>query len=180
MIRYFLRRSIQQFENRYRYDASYMRHVLDTSTSAALRLSALPFYSQYRGPAQAKNVWAGAILGSTLEGDCGPCVQLVLDMAVEAGVPEDQLALCMQGLAREDSEVGLGFLFAQAAIADRPELEALRVRIEEEYGPDAVVAASFAASAGRMYPVLKRGLGYGQTCSKVEIAGQELKVSHQA
>lgn len=179
MIKAMLKRGISKFEKRYDYDAGYMRHIVDASTSAGLRLSAMQLYAQYAGPPKGRNVWAGAILGSTLEGDCGPCVQLVLDMAVKGGVPADQLALCMQGMARDDSEVGLGFLFAQAAIADTLELEPLRARIEARYGPEALVAVSFAASSGRIYPVLKRGLGFGQTCSKVRIGGQELKVSRQ-
>lgn len=179
MIRSFLQRGIRRFEKRYDYDAGYMKYVVDASTSAGLRLSALQFFAHYTGPRRAHYVWAGAVLGSTLEGDCGPCVQLVLDMAIEGGVPEDQLALCMQGLANQESEVGLGFLFAQAAIKDTLDLEPLRQKIESRYGAEAVVAVSFAASSGRIYPVLKRGLGFGQTCTKVRIGGQDMKVSHQ-
>lgn len=179
MIRLLLKRRIQRFASRYNYDADYMFHVLDTSAAAGLGLAVLPFYSQFSGPKEARNVWAGAVLGSTIEGDCGPCVQLVFDMAVEARVPADQLALCLQGKAQDAGEVGLGFLFSQAAIADEPELENLRTEIEQRYGKSAVVAASFAASSGRIYPVLKRGLGFGQTCSTVNIGNETIRVARQ-
>ncbi len=179
MIRYILKRSIQRFAARYEYDASYMVHVLDISTSAGLRLAALPLYAQFSGPKEARDVRAGAVLGSTLDGDCGPCVQLAFDMAVEANVPAAQLALCLRGKAQDAGDVGLGFRFARAAIADGQELEELRTEIERRFGRNAAVAAAFAASSGRIYPVLKRGLGFGQTCGTVRFGTETIRVTQQ-
>ncbi len=176
MIRYFLKMGIRQFAKRYNYDTSYMSHVVETSSAAGVRLSLLPLYSQFRGPKEARDVWAGAMLGSTLEGDCGPCVQLIVDIALKAEVPPDQLALCLQRNATVAGDVGLGFRFAQAAIENTPELEDLRAEIEKRFGPAAVTAASFAASSGRIYPVLKRGLGFGQTCSNVQVSNATTQV----
>jgi hypothetical protein len=116
------------------------------------------------------------MLGSTQEGDCGPCVQLIVDMALEMGVPADQLALCLMGNATAAGDVGLGFRFSHAAIENAPELEVLRNEIEDRFGTSAVTAASFAASSGRIYPVLKRGMGFGQSCSKVHIGDEEIQV----
>lgn len=178
MLKSLLKNGFRRFGRRYNYDTSYMSHIADTSTSAALRLSLLPLISQFRGPEAARNVWAGAILGSTLEGDCGPCAQLVTDMAIEAKVPAAELALCIGGNADKAGDVGLGFRFANAAIADDPELEALRGEIETRFGASAVVAVSFAASSGRVYPVLKRGLGFGHACSRLSILGEPAKVQH--
>lgn len=180
MIRALLKSGIQRFASRYKYDTSYMSHIVDTSASAGVRLSMLPFYSQYRGPKEAQNVWAGAMLASTLDGDCGPCVQLIVDMAVEAAVPAEEIALCLQGNAKAAGDVGLGFRFSQAAIADARELEELRKEIEARFGAAAVTAASFAASSGRIYPVLKRGLGFGQTCSRVIIEDRAITALHQS
>lgn len=179
MIKSLLTKSYQRFATRYNYNADYMDYITDTSTSAGVRLSLLPLFSQYSGPEEANDVWAGAVLGSTLDGDCGPCVQLVLDMAVEARVPADHLALCLQGHATDAGDVGLGFRFSQAAIADEPLLDELRDEIEQRFGRTAVIAASFAASSGRVYPVMKRGLGFGRECSKLSVGGEMIKVSHR-
>lgn len=179
MILRLLKAGIQRFGSRYNYDTTYMTHVADISTSAGLRLSMLSTYSQFRGPPKAQNVWAGAMLASTREGDCGPCVQLIVDMALEAGVPTDQIARCLTGHAKSAGDVGLGFRFANAAIADAPELEMLREEIKTRFGETAVVAASFAASSGRIYPVLKRSLGFGQACSLVTIQDEPVKVLRQ-
>lgn len=180
MIRTLLRRGIRRFERRYQYDATYMHQILETSMGAALRLSALSLFAQYRGPKAGEMVWAGAALASTFEGDCGPCVQLVVNMALEAGVSQDHLALCLSGRPEEAGDLGLGFRFAGAAINDGPDLDHLRDEIKRRFGPQTVVAVSYAASAGRVYPVLKRGLGFGHVCSKVQIGQREIGVVHRA
>ena len=180
MIRYFLKMGMRKLAKRYSYDTSYMSHVVETSAEAGVRLSLLPLFTQFQGPKAARNVWAGAMLGSTQEGDCGPCVQLIVDMALEAAVPKDQLALCLQGDAVAAGDVGLGFRFAQAAIANVHELEDLRAEIDRRFGPAAVTAASFAAASRRIYPVLKRGLGFGQTCSSVKASHETIQVLPRA
>ena len=180
MIKQFLKRSARRFGNRYDYDVSYMLGVTDISTEAALRLSALPFFSGYRGPKEAQNVWAGAVLASTMEGDCGPCVQLVVDMALEARVSAEGLSLCLSGQPERAGDIGLGFRFARASIADTVDLHPLRSEIESRFGKAAVVAASFGAASGRVYPVLKRGLGFGEVCAKISIGDELIGVSHPA
>lgn len=179
MIRALLKMGAERFAQRYNYDTAYMSHIVDTSTAAGLRLSTLPLYSQFRGPKQARDVWAGAMLGSTQEGDCGPCVQLVVDMALESNVPAKLIVSCLEGNAGGAGDVGLGYRFAQAAIADTPDLAELRETIEERFGATALIAASFAASSGRIFPVLKRGLGHGQTCQSVQIDSTTIRVRHQ-
>lgn len=179
MIKAILRYAIRRFGARYQYDAEYMDYVTRHSTAAGVRLALLPLYTQFRGPAAARDVWGGALLGSTLEGDCGPCVQLVVDMALEAGVAGRDLAFCLQGQGGEAGAAGLGFRFARAVIADAPELDALRGEIEARFGAEAVIACAFAASGGRVYPVLKRGLGYGGTCARVRIGEEMIGVVHR-
>jgi len=179
MIRALLKMGAQRFAQRYNYDTGFMSDIVDTSTAAGLRLSTLSLYSQFRGPKQARDVWAGAMLGSTQEGYCGPCVQLIVDMALEAHVPAKQVALCLEGNALGAGDVGLGYRFAQAAIADTPDLADLRDAIETRFGATALIAASFAASSGRIYPVLKRGLGHGHFCQSVQIDSTTIQVRQQ-
>ena len=114
------------------------------------------------------------------DGDCGPCLQLVADIAQASRVPREQIALCLRGHPEDAGDTGLGFRFALAAIADSDTLEALRAEIAGRYGEAAVVAAAFAASSGRVYPVLKRGLGYGAVCAKVSIGNETIGVTHPA
>ena len=173
MIKWLLRRGARTFGKTYDYDVSYMLDVINTSTGAGARLSAFPLISQYRGPKEATQIWIGAIFASTLEGDCGPCAQLVGDMALEAGAEATDLKRCFDGDPQQAGDVGLGFRFAMAAINGHVEVDDLQARIEEKYGRRAVVAASFAAATGRFYPVFKRGLGFGHACRQLDFAGEK-------
>lgn len=167
MIKWMLRRGARALGRAYDYDVSYMLDVIHTSSAAGLRLSAFPLISQYRGPKAAQPVWVGALFASTLEGDCGPCAQLIVDMAVKAGTDAGLLKHCFDGDPHLAGDVGLGFRFAMAAIRGDLEADELKARIQGRYGDEAVIAAAFAAGSGRFYPVLKRGLGYGQTCTQL-------------
>ena len=171
MIKWLLRRAARAFGRSYDYDVSYMIDVIDTSAGAGMRLSAFPLISQYRGPKHAQAIWAGAVFASTLEGDCGPCAQLVVDVATEAGVDAVDLKRCFEGDPHLAGDIGLGFRFAMAAINGHLEVDELQAQIEAKYGRRAVIAAAFAAGSGRFYPVFKRGLGYGHACTRIEFQG---------
>ena len=171
MIKWLLRISVQAFGKKYKYDIGYMMEVINASTGAGLRLSAVPFVSQYQQPKKAIGVWAGAAFASTLDGDCGPCVQLIADISIEAGIPPSELRMCVEGQAASAGDVGLGFRYAQAAISASPEISELLLEIEALYGRKAVISAAFAAASGRFYPVLKRALGENDSCALLQLGG---------
>ncbi len=103
------------------------------------------------------------MLASTLDGGCSQCADLIVKQAVEAGVSEEKLAACRQGNAKQAGDVGLGFRFALAAIQNDAARDELRHEIDQRYGGSAVVSATLAAATGRMFPVMKRGLGRAVT-----------------
>lgn len=177
MIKFLLHRATRNMERQWNYDCSYMHEIIDVSAAAGLRLGLLPLFSQYRGDAPAE-LWSGAVLASTLDGDCGPCAQLIVDMALSLGVPANALRAAIAGNAEAAGTVGLGYRFAQAAICDAPEAATLRDEIAAEYGERAVVACAFAAASGRVYPVLKRALGHGAACRRLDFGGQAMELEH--
>lgn len=168
MLKWILHRLTRNMERTYNYDAGYMHEIIDMSASAALRFSALPLMSQYRGEAPAA-LWAGAALASTLDGDCGPCAQLTVDYALEAGVKPDMLRACLQRDFDRAGGAGLGFRFAQAVIADDPVADELRAQIENQYGKTAILPVAYATASSRAYPVLKRAMGHGQSCRHINL-----------
>ncbi len=168
MLRFIMRRIAASMRVRYGYDGSYMEEVAAVSTGGALRLMVLPLLSQYRGAAPI-DLAAGAAVASTREGDCGPCLQLAVDMALQEGASAVDLRRALAGEVNAAGEVGLGYRFARAAIADSDDLAALRDEITARYGQAAVVALSISAATARSWPVIKRGLGHGQACSLVTV-----------
>ena len=175
MIKWLLHKMAQRMTEQTGYDNTYLHEIIDVSNSAALKFLGLPMLSQTKGPNV--ELWAGAAMGSVLDGDCGPCAQLVLDEAVMIGVPPEKLRACLQGKLIEAGDVGLGYRFANASIHDLGGLEELRNEIVERFGPTALIAASYTSATSRAYPVLKRGLGHGDVCQKLTLGGETLSVN---
>ena len=164
------------FGAHYDYDVSYLYDLIDLSPDAAAALNGFKEFYKYRGPAGGQAVWTGALLASTLEGDCGPCAQLVISMAMESGGDPDQIRACVEGRATEAGKTGLGFRFAEMAIKGDAQADRLRAEIQSAYGSKAAVSCAFAAASGRVYPVIKRGIGHGAPCEELGIAGETVKV----
>lgn len=175
MIGFFTRRGVAQMQRRYDYDASYLNDVAQVSGGAAVRLGMLPLLSQYSAGVPA-DLWAGTAVGSTLDGDCGPCLQLVVNVARERGVAARELRAALNGDWEAARNVGLGMRFAQAAIQDGSELEALRDEIAQQFGERAVATLAIVAATGRAWPVIKRGLGHGKVCQSVRIDDLDVQI----
>ena len=170
MIKLILHHFTRKMERRFNYDARYLHSIIDDSLAAALRLSVLPCLSQYDGGGH-HTLWAGAALASTLDGDCGPCAQLIIDTALQKGVSEHVLRACLKRDFEQAGVAGLGFRYAQAAISGDPVADDLRKEIEAAHGKNAVLAAAYAAATGRAWPVLKRAMGHGTACQRLTIGG---------
>lgn len=180
MIRYIANRMADAMQARYDYDGSYLREVADVSSGGALRLGVLlPLLSGFRAGCPV-DLWAGAAVASTREGDCGPCLQLVVDMAIERGANAGDLRTALEGDHAAAGLAGLGYRFALAAIADNDTLETLRREVRERFGEKAVVSLAITAATGRAWPVIKRGLGHGKVCQAVEIERQTLRLQQAA
>ena len=177
MIRAFLHAQARKFGRRYNYDVDYLHTLIDVSPGAAVELNRLQKFYTYRGPATGRPVWTGALLASTLDGDCGPCAQLVVDMALENGADAAGLVACVEGRPEMAGAIGLGFRFARMAITGDPDADFLQREIEAEFGKKAAVSCAFAAASGRIYPVLKRGLGYAHACTRLDIGGAPVKLA---
>ena len=117
-----------------------------------------------------------ASLVSTLAEDCGPCVQIGVDIATANGVDPNVLRAILAGdEAAMGETAALGYRFAKASLArDMAVCDPLRDEIVRRWGDKALVAISLGMVASRMYPTLRYALGYGKTCSKVVVGGDDV------
>jgi hypothetical protein len=168
MIKYLVGKSVAAMKKRYDYDAGYLLEVAEASTGGVLRLGFLPLLSQYQAGVPV-DVWAGAAMASTRDGDCGPCLQLVVNAAIEKGADTAALRAALQGDYELAGDTGLGYRFGLAAIRDGVELDPLRDELQQRFGEQSVISLSIAAATGRAWPVIKRGLGHGRSCQAVTI-----------
>lgn len=180
MLKWIIRNRLAAFEKKYEYDMSYAREILAADTSAFFAFAKLGPIGNYRKAAPKDVYWAAKLVGTVSE-DCGPCTQLLVSMALEAGVDAKQLSAV---LARDDAamtdDVRLGVAFARTSLAHDPEADTHRDEIKRRWGDRAVVALAFAIVAARVYPTLKYALGHGKTCQRVTVAGTPVAVARDA
>ncbi len=159
----------RRFENQYNYDAKYLHDIIDESPKAWYQLMRLSGMNNVQGPNLA--LWGGAALAGTLHGDCGPCAQLVVDRIIEQGGSPEQLSACVSEDWAAAGPAGLGFQFAKTVLEGHDKLTVLSEEIVAQYGKQALIAASYAATSFTIYPLLKRALGNSKACTKIEFNG---------
>ena len=167
-----LSRWLDGFEATFNYDAGYMRHVLRANPWSLMKF-ALGTQALDRKAAPAELLVAAGLVG-TLQEDCGPCVQVGVDIATAGGVDPVILRAIIAGdEAAMGETAALGYRFARASLArDMEACDPLRDEIVRRFGDKALVAVGLALTASRMYPTLKYALGYGKACSRVQVGGE--------
>lgn len=180
MLKSLISAQIARFERRYDYDMSYARELLAIDTGAFLKFSRVMALSGYTRDIPADALFAAKILG-TLSEDCGPCTQLVVQMAEEQGVSAEALrAVLARRPEQLPADAQLAYRYAEAVLAHAPEAEVLRQEVVRRWGRRALVSLAFALVSARLYPTLKYALGYGKTCVRVQVAGQPQAIPEAA
>jgi len=179
MIRWFLRRWVDKFERTWNYDASYLREVLDADPRALMAFGKVRGIGSYRKGVPPAAYCAAGIVGTMAE-DCGPCAQLVIDMAQRNGVdPAILRAIVARDVTAMPFEVALAFRFAEATLRHAPEADDLREEVVRQFGKRGLISLSFAIVASRIYPTLKYALGHGRTCTRVTVGGRPQPILRQ-
>jgi hypothetical protein len=174
MLKWLIHRKLRAFEKQYGYDAAYMHEVLDLDVAAFLKFARATAIGSYRKDVPAE-VYFAAGLTSSMQADCGPCTQLGVGFALQAGVPPRALAAIVAGEETAmTADVALGVRYARAVLAHDPQADTWREEITRRWGPRAVLALAFAIMASQLYPTLKYALGHGKACTRIVVAGQTI------
>ncbi|HSW12918.1 MAG TPA: hypothetical protein VLI06_08780 [Solimonas sp.] len=180
MLKAIIKTQIARFERAYDYDMSYARDLLATDLRAMLIFNRVMPLAQYRRDLPVDAWYAAKLVGAMSE-DCGPCTQLVVRMAEQAGVPAQTLrAIVGRRPEQLSAEAQLAYRFAEASLAHSLEADPLREEILRRWGRRALVSIGFALVSARIFPTLKYALGYGKTCVRVEVGGQSQAVPQGA
>lgn len=170
MIKLLARRALRSFSARFEYDTGYMEALLDHHPTAFLKYTLINVPAAHRRGIPEPPWWAARIR-ATLWEDCGPCVQLVCNRALAAGVnAATAAAVAASDLAALDEETALAVRFTEAVLARDGAAEALRETVLHRWGQDGLLSLAMAISTSRVYPGLKYALGHGRSCSRLRIA----------
>ena len=177
---FFARRLLRHYGKRYSYDTSYLDLMLRESPAAFFKFAPLMKASRHREVVPIEASFAAGLTGAKAE-DCGPCAQLVVDMALEAGVPRDQIeAVVRRDVRGMNDNVVLAFRFADAVVRRTSDEDEHRDAIRAQWGEKGVIDLAFALQMGRMYPMMKAALGYARECRRISVDGKEIDVVKQA
>lgn len=169
MLKTIARNRIRAFCDRYDYDASYMEALLDASPAAFFKFAKLVNAASHRESVPIDAYYAAKIAGARAE-DCGPCTQLAVNMALEAGMPRDQIeAVLTRNYVAMNEDTVLAFRFAQAIINRTTNEDELREAVRTAWGDKGVIDLTFSLQLGRMFPMVKAGLGFARECRRVTV-----------
>jgi len=177
MLKLIARNRIRAFARRYNYDAGYMEAMLDASPGAFFKFVELIKAAQHRQIAPIDAYYAAKIAGALAE-DCGPCTQLVVNMALEAGVARDQVeAVLTRNFEAMAEGAALGLRFAEAVVAHASNAAEVRDAVRAAWGEKGVIDLTFSLQLGRMFPMIKAGLGFAQQCQRVRIGDKTVDIT---
>lgn len=180
MLKRLFHAQIKKFEREFGYDGGYMHELADLDAMAFWKFSRVATAGEHRGGLPAEATYA-AKLAAALHEDCGPCAQLVIDLALKAGVAASTLeALAAGDLAAAPSDAALGFRFAQSVLTSAGDLDDRRAEVERRFGAKGPALLGLALTIGRIFPVLKRAMGHAHACTRLEIAGKPAVVRRAA
>lgn len=180
MRKWFAKRMIEKFGAKYGYDVSYMRALLETSPSAFFKFLAVTKLSRHAEAAPKEAQFAARLVGVLFE-DCGPCTQLVVDMAREANVSDSDIgAILRRDVSAMSESAALGFRFADCVARRAGDEDAARDAVRAKWGDKGVIDLTFALQVSRLYPMTKAGLGYAKECVRVTVGDRPIAVAKAA
>jgi alkylhydroperoxidase family enzyme len=179
MIGWIANRFIDGFAKRYDFDASYMRAMVRDAPEAFFKFARVADASQHRKAAPVDAIFAAKLVGTVAE-DCGPCTQLVVNMAREAGMAEDQIAAVLERNEEAmERDTALGFRLANI-IVHHGEDDPARDAVRSAWGERGVIEISLAVALTRVFPMMKAGMGYHQECRRVRVGVRDVAVARSA
>ena len=159
---------IDAFGEHYGYDVTYMHELHEASPEGyALFESVIPMAS-YR---KHLSLDASTVARVTVmqHEDCGPCLQLAIDMAKEAGVASDLLRAALDKNTPMDEPYETLRRYIQNVINNTPIEPETEEKMYSHYGAQGMAELALAIAACRMFPTIKRALGHAKSCSLVSV-----------
>ena len=156
-------------ERRIGVSFDWMRKLYRTAPRAFWRFIGFMPLAGHRRAASVEAIAVARLVG-VLSEDCGPCVQFTVNAARLEGVAPEVLRAVLDDRALDLSpELSLAMAYAKSIVHHDNDMamniELVRVRLGE-----AVLAElALAVASARVFPTVKRGLGYDIACSKVTI-----------
>jgi hypothetical protein len=169
--------TIDKFERDWKYDASYMRDMINASPRAARLFPPVSALGQFRRDLPIES-WC-ATGTAVRHADCGPCTQLAVPMAERAGVSPAVLhAVLADNPDAMPPDVALVWKFTPATLAHDAAADTYGEAIVKRWGRRVPISLPFAITTERMYPTVKYASGHGNVCIRLVVGGTPVMFDH--
>lgn len=180
MLSFFANKALDRFSQRFDYDVSYMRAMLTISPDAFMKFANVSKLATHREAAPVEAAYAAKLVGALAE-DCGPCTQLVVNMARAERVDAAQIeSVLRRDVDAMSPDTALGFRFAEAVAFRLPNEDETRDAVRDAWGDKGVLDLTLAVQVSRLFPMVKAGLGYAKECRRVQIGDRPVEVVKRA
>lgn len=167
MIRRLILHQLDRFEKSVGVSVDWTRHVFRHSLRLFFKLTKLRSFAQSRR-ALPLPAWHVAVIVAARSADCGPCVQIAVNIARKDGVDADVLrAVVDQQPNVLSAELQDIYRFSESVMTHSGEEDRIREKIRTRYGEEGLIEFAFALASGPVIPTIKRALGFATSCSKV-------------
>ncbi|MCA9259437.1 MAG: hypothetical protein KDA61_09570 [Planctomycetales bacterium] len=158
------REEIDGFCAHYGYDGQYMHDLLARSARSFSAFRSAMELTKRRSSLPVEAHFTATITVMQHE-DCGSCLQLNLDMALEAGVSSTTVRQIIESSADLPAVLCDVRTHTLGALGAIPQEFGAFKRIEAAYGAEAVGELAIAIAGARMYPTIKRALHRATSCT---------------
>jgi len=184
MLNALFERSIRATERQVGESADWLREVLKSSRGAFIKFGLFMPLAKHRLSAPLE-LWHVARIATNAAEDCGPCLNITVRHALAEGVDRRLVAAAARGdLDALPLSAARVWRYARAVVEADPEAAALGDAVADEIGRDGLVELALAIATVRVFPTMKRALGYARSCSLTPLAlpeaATEDKVVHAA
>ena len=169
MIDAVIERQIRKAETETGENADWMRDIARNSRVAAVKFAMFLPLAAHRMEAHREIVHV-ARLAATRSEDCGPCLQTVVNHALQDGVePNIVRSIVADDLGALPPLLADVYRFAAGVARHKDFDEQLRQSLLRRCGEAVMVDVALAIAATRVFPTVKRALGYAHSCAHVTI-----------
>ena len=169
MLRRLILARISSAERELGVPLEYCRFMIRASLRASFKFAKFLAVDEYRRVLPPGPFYVARIVATRHE-DCGTCVQIAVNQAKKAGVPPEQLRAVLDGnLVALPDEIREAYHFAEAVLTANGDEDAWRERIRLRSGDEGLIEMALAIATCRVFPTIKRALGYAVSCSAAAV-----------
>jgi len=161
-------KQISDFEAHYKYDSTYMRELLEYSPEGFTKFNNFMPLASHREKLSPEVYWTVKLAAMQVE-DCGECLQLNVRFALEGGLSKQLVETILYSSDELPENLKDAYDFARNIAALTPADNALVERIETLYDKGALLEIGLCIASAKMFPTIKRTLGYAKSCSLIDI-----------